>query len=169
MLTRDPTIGADWLTSLARLELATLEIGLRLWRQWLEVGGIAAADLSRMRLASPPAARAGFDPALQAALIRLVGQLAQAPFQMALQLLAEVRTFLVGARARADTSRADLESAIAHVRNASDILSRTRHAPMPDESARGLGQLARELDEIRLRLQRALEAPRRAWDADPDA
>jgi hypothetical protein len=40
---------------------------------------------------------------------------------------------------------------------------------MPDESARGLGQLARELDEIRLRLQRALEAPRRAWDADPDA
>ena len=93
MLMREATTAIDCVTRLARLELATVEIGLRLWRQWIDVGGTLAEDLNRIGLATPRSvagpALGGADTALQATFRRFFGQLSQVPFQVAMQFLLE--------------------------------------------------------------------------------
>jgi hypothetical protein len=174
MLMREATTAIDCVTRLARLELATVEIGLRLWRRWIDVGGTLAEDLNRIALATPRSvagpALGGSDTALQAAFRRFFGQLSQVPFQVAMQFLLEASAFLAGPRTQGDTARANVISATDHVRAASDILARTGFSQVSEESAaRTLAQLARDLDEIRVRLQRLPESPSRARGADPDA
>jgi len=175
LLIREGTTAIDWAISVARLELAALETGLRLWRHWIDLGGTLTEDLHRIGLGMPrsmqsPAAEfAVTAPAI--ALGRFFGQLSQFPFQVAMQLLVEATAFLATLRAPGDASRDEIAAAIDHVREASHLLSRTTHAVEPDtegtrDSARRLARIAESLDEIRLLLQRRQEAPRGPSGAD---
>jgi hypothetical protein len=176
LMPASPT-AVECIASVARLELAALEIGLGLWRRWVDIGGTLARDLAQASLAVPRSVTAPApvgSTGLESALGRFLGELSQIPFQLAMQLLVEARAWLAASPARADASHEEITTAIEALRRASHVLTQRAHALTPDAEGarsptRGLERIAAELDEIRLSLQRLLESSRRAPRAGPPA